>query len=99
MYFCELKHYKIITIFSPSLIVLILLLDTINITMSIMCVCVYFQISVIADDLEEIAREVAQFSQWYNHVITSGGVGPTHDDMTFEGMDKGCFKSALFLSA
>ena len=47
-----------------------------------------FQISVIADDLGEIAKEVAEFSRKYNHVITSGGVGPTHDDMTFEGMGK-----------
>lgn len=43
------------------------------------------QISVVADDLEEIANEVADFSKRFTHVITSGGVGPTHDDMTFEG--------------
>ncbi len=44
-----------------------------------------FQISVIPDDLEAIAREVAQFSGQYTHVLTSGGIGPTHDDVTFEG--------------
>ncbi|KAK7486668.1 hypothetical protein BaRGS_00022069 [Batillaria attramentaria] len=46
------------------------------------------RISVIGDDLEEIAKEVAEFSQKFTHVITSGGVGPTHDDMTFEGVAK-----------
>ncbi|PVD33276.1 hypothetical protein C0Q70_04529 [Pomacea canaliculata] len=46
------------------------------------------KISVVADDLEEIANEVADFSKRFTHVITSGGVGPTHDDMTFEGVAK-----------
>ncbi|KAL8614318.1 hypothetical protein ACOMHN_007656 [Nucella lapillus] len=44
------------------------------------------KISVIGDDLEEISREVHDFSQKFTHVITSGGIGPTHDDMTFEGV-------------
>ncbi len=43
------------------------------------------QISVIPDDLEAIAQEVAKFSSRYTHVLTSGGIGPTHDDMTYEG--------------
>lgn len=40
---------------------------------------------MIGDDLEVIAREVSEFSSKYTHVITSGGIGPTHDDLTFEG--------------
>ncbi|KAL8614105.1 hypothetical protein ACOMHN_026322 [Nucella lapillus] len=46
------------------------------------------RVSVIGDDLEDIAKEVAEFSRNYCHVITSGGIGPTHDDMTFEGVAK-----------
>ncbi|ELT90649.1 hypothetical protein CAPTEDRAFT_220999 [Capitella teleta] len=44
------------------------------------------RVSVIPDDLSLIAKEVAQFSQNYTYVITAGGIGPTHDDLTFEGV-------------
>ena len=45
----------------------------------------HFQVSVIPDDLDTIAKEIADFSRTYNYVITAGGIGPTHDDVTFEG--------------
>jgi molybdenum cofactor synthesis domain-containing protein len=44
------------------------------------------KVSVIPDDVETIAREVGEFHRAYDWVFTSGGVGPTHDDVTVEGV-------------
>ncbi len=40
------------------------------------------RITVIPDDLEDIATTVRDVSARFDHVFTSGGVGPTHDDVT-----------------
>lgn len=47
------------------------------------------RISVIPDDLDDIADTVPRFARRFTHVFTSGGVGPTHDDLTMEGIARG----------
>jgi molybdenum cofactor synthesis domain-containing protein len=44
------------------------------------------RVSIIPDVLDEIAAEVRSFAGRYDHVFTSGGVGPTHDDLTMAGV-------------
>jgi molybdopterin-biosynthesis enzyme MoeA-like protein len=41
---------------------------------------------IVPDDLEIIARDVATLSRSYDVVFTSGGVGPTHDDVTIQAV-------------
>ncbi|MES2641236.1 MAG: molybdopterin-binding protein [Myxococcota bacterium] len=41
------------------------------------------RIVVLPDVIETIAAEVRSASLAFDHVFTSGGVGPTHDDLTF----------------
>lgn len=40
------------------------------------------RVAMVEDDIEVIAREVKALSATHDHLITSGGVGPTHDDVT-----------------
>ena len=47
------------------------------------------KISTIQDEIPLIGKEVAEFSQRFDLVFTSGGVGPTHDDVTIEGIAHG----------
>ncbi|KAI0267359.1 Molybdopterin binding protein [Gloeopeniophorella convolvens] len=46
------------------------------------------RIEVIPDDEDEIIDASRRMVQKYDFVITSGGIGPTHDDITYESLAK-----------
>jgi molybdenum cofactor synthesis domain-containing protein len=46
------------------------------------------RVVMVLDDVDVIAREVKELSSSHDVLFTSGGVGPTHDDLTIEGVAK-----------
>jgi molybdenum cofactor synthesis domain-containing protein len=44
------------------------------------------RVAVIPDVVDDIAETARDFARRFDHVFTSGGVGPTHDDLTMEGV-------------
>jgi molybdenum cofactor synthesis domain-containing protein len=46
------------------------------------------RVLTIPDEVELIAQEVRAMSGTFDWVFTSGGIGPTHDDLTMEGVSR-----------
>ncbi|KAI8629328.1 molybdopterin binding domain-containing protein [Xylariaceae sp. FL1651] len=46
------------------------------------------RIETIEDDEDEIIEAVRRMSDRYDFVVTSGGIGPTHDDITYQSIAK-----------
>ncbi|KAI1875030.1 uncharacterized protein JN550_002459 [Neoarthrinium moseri] len=46
------------------------------------------RVEVIEDDEDEIVEAVRRMSDRYDFVVTSGGIGPTHDDITYQSIAK-----------
>lgn len=44
------------------------------------------EVRVVADDPQAIQQAVRALSDSFDHVFTSGGIGPTHDDITAENV-------------
>ena len=53
------------------------------------------RILTIPDELDQIAAAVAEFHRSFDVVFTSGGVGPTHDDVTMEGVARGLGRKVI----
>ncbi|KAL9185470.1 hypothetical protein ACHAXT_003247 [Thalassiosira profunda] len=63
------------------------------------------RVSIISDDQQDIVDEIKRFKAEVDVIITSGGVGPTHDDVTIKSvaeslgldMEMHCEMAALLL--
>lgn len=47
------------------------------------------RISVVPDEVRIIGAEVVSCSEAFDHVFTTGGIGPTHDDVTMAAIASG----------
>lgn len=56
--------------------------------------CKLSEIAIVADVETQIANTLKRLSQNYDAVITSGGIGPTHDDITMQSVAN-CFEVPL----
>ena len=59
------------------------------------------EIKIIHDEQETIIKNILDFHKKYTYVFTTGGIGPTHDDITSESIAKAfnkkyCFHSTAF---
>lgn len=51
---------------------------------------------MIPDDEEAIIEAVRRMAKNYDIVITSGGIGPTHDDITYSSIAKAFDKELVY---
>ena len=47
-----------------------------------------YEVRVVQDNQKIIMKNVISLSRKYNYLFTTGGIGPTHDDMTSESISK-----------
>ena len=50
------------------------------------------EVRIVRDNKKQIISTIRELSKKYNNVFTTGGIGPTHDDITAECMAKAFYK-------
>lgn len=53
------------------------------------------RVTVITDDVDDIAKTVRTYLKCYDLVFSCGGIGPTHDDVTMSGIALGVGKPLI----
>jgi molybdenum cofactor synthesis domain-containing protein len=56
--------------------------------LNIECGISVLEVRIIPDDQKIIIKNVKKLSKKFNYLFTTGGIGPTHDDMTSESISK-----------
>ena len=46
------------------------------------------EVRIVPDEESEIVKNVLSLSKQNNYVLTTGGIGPTHDDITSQSVSK-----------
>ena len=46
------------------------------------------EVRIIPDDQKKIVKNILDLSKKFNYVFTTGGIGPTHDDITAQSISK-----------
>ena len=46
------------------------------------------EVRIVPDVEKKIIKSVLDLSKKYNYVLTTGGIGPTHDDITAKSISK-----------
>ncbi|KAG5359527.1 hypothetical protein CJU90_5350 [Yarrowia sp. C11] len=46
------------------------------------------KVEVVPDDEKDIVESIQRLAARYDFIVTSGGIGPTHDDITYEAIAK-----------
>ena len=54
------------------------------------------EVRIVPDIEREIIKSVLQLSKNFNYVLTTGGIGPTHDDITAKSISKAFKKEYLY---
>lgn len=44
------------------------------------------RVQVVPDEEEDIVETISELARKYDFIVTSGGIGPTHDDITYEAV-------------
>jgi len=44
------------------------------------------KVETVRDSFEDIAEAINRIAPQVDYLITSGGIGPTHDDLTYEAI-------------
>jgi molybdenum cofactor synthesis domain-containing protein len=46
------------------------------------------EVAILPDDIVTVAGKICEYSSRFDLVITTGGIGPTHDDITLDAVSK-----------